>query len=31
MTNKLEHLELTGCENLTEYGIEALFKNFKNI
>lgn len=31
MSNKLEHLELTGCEQLSEYGIEALFKNFKNI
>lgn len=31
MANKLEHLELTGCEQLSEYGIEALFKNFRNI
>lgn len=31
MANKLEHLELTGCEQLSEYGLEALFKNFKNI
>lgn len=31
MANKLEHLELTGCEQLSEYGLEALFKNFRNI
>ena len=31
MATSLEHLELTGCEQLTEYGLEALFKNFKNI
>jgi len=27
----LEHLELTGCENLTEYAIEAIFKGYKNL
>jgi hypothetical protein len=29
--NKLEHLEMPGCENLTEYGIEAIFKNFRGL
>ena len=27
----LEHLELQGCENLTEFVIESIAKNFKNI
>lgn len=31
MTNKLEHLELTGCEQLSEDGLDALFKTYKNI
>lgn len=28
---KLEHLEMPGCELLTEYGIESIFKNYRNI
>lgn len=28
---KLEHLELTGCEQISEFGIESIFKNFKNL
>lgn len=27
----LEHLELTGCENLTDYAIESIFKTYRNI
>jgi hypothetical protein len=28
---KLEHLEVPGCELLTEYSIENAFKNYRNI
>lgn len=31
MAQKLEHLELTGCELLTEYCLESTFKTFRNL
>jgi len=31
MSPKLENLEMPGCEMMTEYGIEGIFKNYKNV
>ena len=31
MAPELENLELTGCENLTEYCIETMFKNSQKL
>lgn len=28
---KIENLEMPGCENMTEYGIDSIFKNFRSL
>ena len=28
---KIENLEMPGCENMTEYGIDSIFKNFRTL
>ena len=31
MSQKLEHLEIAGCEQITEYCLETTFKTYRNL